>query len=165
MGKSNSKGTEFEGQVWDVLTTLRESNPECIEIVDHPNFKLFNQEEVIPDFEIKIKHGYIEDWYLIECQNRNRSDKELFRKIRHVKNLSRRNKFIFVHGSEISVEVRRSLDSDGIIVMSFQEFASFAARLSSELARPLPSHIDSEGRFTRFFDDDDGPENYGPKVS
>ena len=137
-----------------------------IRIVRQPKLELNDGSVVIPDFEIQFTLVFEEGRYLVECQNRKRSRAEIAHKIRYIKNLSSRNRFIFVYGTNLPEATRRVLDADGVVVMSFEEFASFVARLDAQVRlQEAEEQIHFDKMFRKYFRGDRGPGSFRPPTS
>lgn len=133
MSDDANKGKAFERSVRDVLFALRDKYPDLVRVIEQPRLGLYDGQEVIPDFDLQFDLIFEESRYLIECQDRSRSAPQIAQKIKYMKGLSSRNRFIFVHGAEIPEATRKALEADGVVEMSFEEFVSFVARLEIQL--------------------------------
>ena len=131
MSKEENRGIVFEHRVRHLLETLKKEHTKLVEVTYQPRLLLHSGEEVIPDFELCYDLGFQKDARLIECQSRNRSSSSIIHKIRHIKSLSSRNRFIFVYEDEdyLSEPTRKSLASDGVSFYSYDEFKTFIKRL------------------------------------
>lgn len=116
MSEQNEKGRTFEVAIGRLLDFLATNHPDMVEVTHHPRLELHNGESVIPDYELVYDLGFQKDHRLIECQNRERSSSDIVHKIRHVKSLSGRNRFVFVYAEEdfLTKATRHSLEADGI---------------------------------------------------
>jgi hypothetical protein len=109
--------------VAECLHGLARAHPEAVEVLVQPTQHLLNQESARPDFELVYvldqKHHE-----LIECQSRSRSSTAVADKIRKIKALSNRNRFVFVFedGDALGPEHKRILESDGVMCLTFEEF-------------------------------------------
>ena len=139
----SQKGPDFESKVYEVLHSL-ECAHDSVEIAVHPRLRLYDGQEVIPDFHLQVDLHFAIANFLIECQNRKRSTPEILHKIKYIKGLSRRNVFMFVYASRIPDATRSALDADGIPHMCFEEFTTFADRLNKVIQNikhlPRPMH-------------------------
>lgn len=142
MTSSTGKGKDFESRVSTVLEELRQRHPALVEVLAQPHLTLNDGGEVIPDFDLKVDLTFERAGYIIECQDRRRSSAQIAHKIRHVKSLSSRNRFIFIYASSIPAATRRVLDADGVVVMSFDEFVAYIGRLDLVLEIQLVAKRD-----------------------
>lgn len=133
--KSNSRGQSFENRVRKLLEDLRDRHTDSVEIEYQPELHLHTGETVYPDFELMYDLGFQKDARLIECQSRKRSSSAIVHKIRHIKSLSTRNRFIFVYEDEafLSESVRSSLEADGVSFYAVKDFEAFIASLDKTL--------------------------------
>lgn len=142
---NNSKGREFEDRVAGVLNDLKKRHPTRVRVTAQPRIKLYDQQDVIPDFELQVDLPFEEKRFLIECQDRKRSSPGIAQKIKYVKGLSERNSFVFVYADSIPDATRSTLDADGVIVASFEDFVAFIARLETTMrATEEISHVRDE---------------------
>lgn len=132
--ESPQKGRRFEEQVGTLLETLRASHPDAVKVATQPRFTLHDGQEVTPDFHLQYELPHEVGHYLIECQDRKRSKSDIAQKIRYIKALSPRNRFIFVYASNLPEATSRALDADGVLVTSLDDFAAFLARLEVTLS-------------------------------
>lgn len=133
MVDSNRIGKDFESKVFGVLLTLSGKHPEHVVVKEQPRFLLHDGQEVFPDFEICFQLSYETGKYLIECQSRKTSSPQIAQKIRYMKSLSARNRFIFIHEQDISNSTKSALRSDGVMVLRFEEFVAYIAKLDRHL--------------------------------
>jgi hypothetical protein len=131
--ESPQKGRRFEEQVGAVLEILLASHPNVVKVARQPRFLLNDGQEVTPDFDLQFELPFEVGHYLIECQDRKRSKADIAQKIRYIKILSPRNRFIFVYSSSLPEATRRALDADGVLVMSLEDFGAFLARIETTL--------------------------------
>lgn len=131
--ESPKKGRRFEDQVGAVLEILSASHPDAVNVVRQPCFSLHDGQEVTPDFQLQFELPFEVGHYLIECQDRKRSKPDIAQKIRCIKALSPRNRFIFVYSSTLPAATRRALDADGVLVMNLDDFSAFLARIEVTL--------------------------------
>jgi hypothetical protein len=132
--ESPKKGKHFEEQVGAVLETLRARHPDVVKVAKQPRFTLHDGQDITPDFHLQYELPHEVGHYLIECQDRKRSKSDIAQKIRYIKALSSRNRFIFVFSSNLPEATRRALDADGVLVTSLDEFSAFLARLEITLS-------------------------------
>ncbi len=134
--KPREPGKEFEEVIGSLLDALVKAHPEAVTVRWQPRLALHDSEIVIPDFELAYRLHHQREKYLIECQNRKRTSQDICRKIRHVKSLSDRNRFIFVCGSCAALprSVKQSLDSDGTLYYDLTGFMDFLKKLSRTLS-------------------------------
>lgn len=160
------KGKDFEVRVAEVLATLCDMHPTRVRVREQPRLELNGGGFVVPDFEVQFDLLFEEGRYLIECQNRKRSSPQVAHKIRHIKGLSSRNRFIFVHAADIPEATRHALETDGVMVMSFEQFASFVARLELQVRiQEKQERPDFDQAFRRYFRGGRGPGDFGPMTS
>ena len=130
---ANKKGIAFEQQVSSVLEAMRKNHPERVRVRPQPKLPLYDGQYVIPDFDLQVMLLHEESCYLIECQNRKRSQQAILHKIKYVKGLSPRSTFIFVYPESIPDATYKALCSSGVMCMSFKTFVAFIARLELSL--------------------------------
>lgn len=132
---SNNRGANFERLVGTLLSSLQLRHPEVVKVVPQKRIHLNNGTYDIADFELTCELPHQIDHRLIECQDRKRSDRDIARKIRNIKGLSDKNRFIFVFKDEgfLTEAVRKDLESDGVVYYSLIGFASFLNQLSTTL--------------------------------
>lgn len=97
-----------------------------------PEIVLLNAQVKKSDFELIYRLDQ-EHRELIECHGRERSSSEIAEKIRQVKSLSSRNRFVFVFEdiSKSSDEHRRVLEADGVNCLSPDNFDRKLAQIDS----------------------------------
>ncbi|MBY3201319.1 hypothetical protein [Rhizobium laguerreae] len=165
----NNKGAEFESRVGEILETLERIHPGSVRVFTKPLYKLREDEEIIPDFELHFDLLFEEARYIIECQNREKTDSALAHKIRHIKALTRKNRFIFVYGGSPTEWNLAAYKNDGILTMSIAEFSLFVGRISIQLHRSgHPDEVSVEDfdlELARFLEDDVSPSDYERKIS
>lgn len=127
-----SKGDRFEADVAKLLQTLERRNPSRVQVQHHPTITLANGETVIPDFELSIEQRYATVKYLLECQDRKRTQKEIVHKIKYMKSLSERNSFIFAYRESIPKATASALKSDGVMNLSFAGLSTFVVRIDKQ---------------------------------
>ena len=113
--ESNDRGLAFEKRVQSLLLTLANDHSAFVEVTSQIEIQLLNGQVRKPDFELVYRIDQ-EHHELIECQSRDRSSLEIADKIKTIKALSARNRFIFVFEdySKLSDEHRRVLEVDGV---------------------------------------------------
>ncbi|MGO8006737.1 hypothetical protein ACC715_03555 [Rhizobium ruizarguesonis] len=94
---SNSIGDDFEKEVHSILMKIQERHPNRVTLLRHEKLYLGNR-LTVPDFELRFDLFFEEGRYIIECQNREKGDHSLGDKIHRTKNVTTKNRFIFVHG-------------------------------------------------------------------
>jgi len=121
--EANERGRSFEGKVAALLEELARANPGLVEITTQPELRLLNGQIKRPDFEIVYRLEQ-EHHELIECQSRERSSAEIADKIRNIKSLSSRNRFVFVfeEPKKLRKQHKAALESDGVNCLSFKDF-------------------------------------------
>lgn len=126
----------FESLVGQLLEKLRAEHPDTVTVCHHPTIRLHNDQVVIPDFELTYRLPFQTDHRLIECQDRGRSSQDILHKIRSVRALGSRNRFIFLYRSRQSVsdELQKCLDADGTVHYDIYEFAVVLEALGDSLA-------------------------------
>lgn len=146
LSPSTKKGAHFEKLVEDTLNALHVEFPLRVKVVKHPNIILQNGEIVVPDFELSADFPHVFSSYLIECQDRKKNSKAILHKILHIRAKSNRNKFIFLYMTSISQETKRALDSEGIMVLSWDRFNHFINQIKIVLvATPPPDNSGGGG--------------------
>lgn len=132
---TSNRGYVFEDRVHSLLLRLRTQHPKLVEVTRQKRLTLHNGDLVIPDYELRSSLGFQTEAYLIECQSRKRSSSEIVHKIRHIKSLSPRNRFLFVYEDNdfLSESNHASLKSDGVNCYDIDGFESFLSRLSVTL--------------------------------
>jgi len=128
------KGKAFERMVSLVLGELKTRHLERVNFVEQPRISLYDGRVVIPDFDLRYRMHHAEERFLIECQDRDRSRPDISDKIRTTKSLSRRDKFIFIYAETIPNSTAVALESDGVLVMKFNEFVDFVAGIDMNLS-------------------------------
>ena len=58
---------------------------------------------------------------------------QILQKIKYVKGLSSRNRFVFVYATNLPETTRNALEEDGVMHMSFDELLAFIARMELQL--------------------------------
>lgn len=132
--ESPQKGKRFEDRVGEVLEVLLSRHRDTVRVARQPRISLNDGQEVCPDFDLQFELPFEVGHYLIECQDRKRSKSDIAHKVRYLKALSRRNRFIFVYSSSLPDATHKALDADGVLVMSLDEFAAFLARVEATLS-------------------------------
>jgi hypothetical protein len=133
--EANQRGKEFEDMVAGCLNLLQSRHQKTVEVRSHPRISLQNGTIVIPDFELTCMFPHQIDRRLIECQSRNKSSQDIAHRIRTIKALSPRNRFILVFRDVdyLSAAVKQALDADGVVCYPLLEFAAFLSKLSDAL--------------------------------
>ncbi len=169
MTSNSAKGKAFESMVDEVLTELQALHPGSIKVRRQPRINLYDENIVIPDFELRCLLPFAHQGYLIECQNRQRSKPDIAHKIRYVKSLSRRNKFIFVYLDSIPATTKSVLLADGVLVMAFSDFVSFIGGIEYNLSAVQEKDTSNNTVRTRarrrprpgeHHDEDEGPPDW-----
>jgi hypothetical protein len=144
---ANRRGQEFEARIFAILDGLQKAHSGFVEINVHPEIKLLNGQVKRPDFELvyRIEQEHRE---LIECQSRDRSSSEIANKIRNIKSLSARNRFVFIFEdfARLGVEHRIALESDGVNCLSFDDFTRKISQIDLVLCFVKQSLRGSERR-------------------
>ena len=154
-----NRGKEFEDLIFNLLSCLKKQNPGnidttpgAVEVICHPRIKLYNSEILISDYELISRTHHSVDHHLIECQDRKRSSQDIVHKIRHMKSLSSRNRFIFVYKDKgyLSDAIKNSLKSDGIISFDLDGFVIFLIKLNYSMASNAGRTIKGNNEFSNF---------------
>ncbi len=126
------RGKAFESRVGALLNKVAARHPGFIEVVAQPEIVLLNSQMKRPDFELIYRLDQ-EHHELIECQSRDRSSPEIAEKIRQIKSLSSRNRFLFVFEdiSSLSGEHRKVLEGDGVNCLSPEDLEAKLRQLDS----------------------------------
>lgn len=130
---ANLKGERFEKDVASALESLRQKHPTRVEVVYQPRIALYDGQEVIPDFDLRLDLPFAVLCYLLECQDRLRSEPPILHKIKYIKTVSPRNAFIFVYRTSIPDSTAAALKSDGVVALSFKAFVMFVSCLEGTL--------------------------------
>ena len=141
--QNHPKGRAFETKVGNLLLSLRSKYPTRVTVLEQPKLVLHDGQEVIPDFDLGFDVFFERGHYLIECQDRKRITPQILQKIKYIKALSPRNRFIFVYPRRLSESTRKALDADGVPHRSFEEFADFVRALDHVLLMLEPSRSKS----------------------
>ena len=83
--KSAEKGRWLENEVENILKKAKRESEGRLAYVRQGRIVLDNGETVIPDFSLTGSRPHEIRRWLVECQNRNRSSKEILHKIQHVR--------------------------------------------------------------------------------
>lgn len=134
MAGTTAKGYEFEDGVEGILKMLAAKYPERARYRKNPKLRLLDGQHVYPDFEFEYELPHKRDRYLVECQDRKRTSRDIVNKIRAIKGLSSKNKFIFVHANSLAQATMEALASDGVMVMTRDEFSIFVSMIMHTLA-------------------------------
>ncbi len=138
---SSNRGRKFENRVAQLLIALVKIHPVTVAVTEHPKVTLpYRRWPREPDFELAYRLPHQTSRRLIECQSRNVSKQDIVDKIRSMKMLSEKNRFIFVYENPESVKrsLREDLESDGIVHYDFEEFTIFVLMLSGTLQLTAP---------------------------
>lgn len=128
---------DFESLVWLLLRKLADEQPKRVSVKRHPVLSLANGQSVIPDFELTTELPHQTDHRLIECQDRLRSSQDVLHKIRSVRAISPRNRFIFLYRNRQSISnaLTLALNADGVVHYDIYEFAVFLEELSGTIEK------------------------------
>ena len=132
--QKEKRGKSFELEVKSILDELHMLFPDRVRVIYQPKMQLYDGQEVIPDFDLQFDLPFEEGRYLIECQDRQRSSPSILQKIKYVKSLSSRNRFLFIYADKLPDTTRKALEADGVNYLSLEEFILFISRLSLTLA-------------------------------
>lgn len=117
------RGKTFEERIGAMLRHVAENHPTLVEVRAQPDIALLSGSIKRPDFELiyRVEQEHRE---LIEVQSRDQSSADLAAKIRVIKSLSSRNRFVFVFEDihRLSPTHRRELEQDGVQCLSPAEF-------------------------------------------
>lgn len=130
--ESVSKGDRFEADVAKLLRTLQRRHPTNVQVRSHPTITLVTGETLIPDFELTTRQPYATVNYLLECQDRKRTQKEILHKIKYMKSLSERNLIMFVYRESIPEATATALKLDGVTHLSFASLSTFVVRVDKQ---------------------------------
>jgi len=143
--RPNERGQAFEETIGRLLNVLQVTHPTVITVRHQPKIVLHNGEDVFPDFELKCAFPHQTDIRLIECQDRKKDSQEIQRKIRHIKSLSKYNRFLIVYRDPdyLGPSVSGTLAKDGVPTYDVLEFLDFLRRLEVVVARSenLPTGV------------------------
>ncbi|HEX5715147.1 MAG TPA: hypothetical protein VF179_03240 [Thermoanaerobaculia bacterium] len=128
-----TRGKSFEQAVGTMLNSLKLIAGDKVVIEAQPKLALQNGEVVIPDFHLTVELAYERRHYLIECRDRERDSKDILHKIRHVRDKQRWQTFLYLYPKQISPELARALDAEGIMHLNLEGFRLFVLRLGGEL--------------------------------
>lgn len=144
----NAKGAAFEADIECVLDSISTQHPEFVHVERHPRLVLQNDEVVIPDYHLIVELPFERSHYLIEVQNRARSEKDILHKIQHIRSKHRAKSFLFVFENSIPPETERALRTEGVMCLSAGRFKGFLERISDTIqSQPeLPQPDDREDR-------------------
>ena len=127
------RGREFEKQIHAPLLVMAERFPNRVEVIDHPKILLDSGEEVIPDYQLMVDVGADRRTYFIECQDRERYDKDLLHKLVYVRSKQRVQTLLFVYGNPIPENLARDLERQGIVALSQDQFNDYVEQLTETL--------------------------------
>jgi len=133
--KPNSIGKEFESKVENELRLLREEFPLRVFYEKHFRITLNDGNDVYPDFHVEFLKTSVRSHSLIECQNRCRNSMAIYHKIKHIKNNSKYNNFIYVYPDEATPKTCDALKGDGVICFSLTEFNVYLKGVRLELSQ------------------------------
>lgn len=131
--QSKVKGKAFEQAVGTMLSSLELIAGGKVVVETQPRISLQNGEVVIPDFHLTVELAHERRHYLIECRDRERDSKDILHKIRHVRDKQRWQTFLFLYPKQISPELARALDAEGIMHLDLEGLRLFVLRLGGEL--------------------------------
>jgi hypothetical protein len=131
--KSYDRGESFEDEIRGTLMGLQSEHPERVRVFDHPRVTLHDGQEVIPDFVLEYEMPEAKHIVTIECQDRQRSQKDITNKIRTMKALSSSNRFLFVYRDQLPEATGKALEADGTPHVSYDEFVNFVKGLSTSI--------------------------------
>jgi len=137
------KGKSFEQDVAEVVGMLAIDHPRRAVVKCHPRLPLQSGETKVPDFLLMIDLPHERSYYVIECQDRVKNSKGILMKIQYVRSKSWWKTFVFVYRDSVAPEVKRSLEAEGVMVYSLQEFKSWIGKIDSVLKLTAPRPIGS----------------------
>jgi len=129
----NLKGSEFEGETKELLIQLRDQHPELVSLNEKPSLQLQNGEIVIPDFQLIVEYSAETRHYIIECQDRAHYSHSILHKIQHIRSKQAFKNFFFVYRDNISPELERVMDEEGVVHRNLADFAEFLRQVSKQL--------------------------------
>lgn len=132
---SSKKGDDFEIEVGKVLFKLEEKHPKHVKVIGQPRVELQTGEIVKPDFDLSYSLPHAREFYFIECQDRIQSSKSILHKIQYIRNLHKRNNFIFLYRKSISKNTKLSLEKQGVQTFTFEEFRVFVGNIDKTLEK------------------------------
>lgn len=132
---SSKKGDDFEIEVGKVLFKLEEKYPKRVKVIVQPRVELRTGEIVRPDFDLSYSLPHAREFYFIECQDRIQNSKSILHKIQYIRNLHKRNNFIFLYRISISRNAKLSLEKQGVQTFTFEEFRVFVGNIDKTLEK------------------------------
>jgi hypothetical protein len=131
---STHRGGRFETEIGRLLEALAHSHRGLVDVNVQPEVRLLSGAVKRPDFELvyRLEQEHRE---LVEVQSREHSSAELAAKIKLIKSLSSRNRFVFVfeHVDALSATHRRELEQDGVQCLSPDDFRQKLRQLDAVL--------------------------------
>jgi len=160
MTSPHLKGSGFEGEIGPLLLQLRDEHPTVVTLTEKPSLQLQNGETVIPDFHLIVAYSAETRHYLIECQDRTHYSHAILHKIQHIRAKQALKTFFFVYRDNISKELARAMDEEGIIYRNLEDFGEFLRQVSQQLRNqserpknynaPVYAGIDGNELYTAF---------------
>ena len=129
----NLKGSDFEHKIRELLILLRNEYPNLVSVIEKPSMQLQNGEIVIPDFQLIVKYSAETRHYIVECQDRAHYSHSILHKIQHIRAKQAFKNFFFVYRENISPELERAMDEEGIVHRNLDEFGMFLSQVSKQL--------------------------------
>lgn len=123
--QNTAKGRHFENQVRKVLEEANDISRGLITFKSTPKLRLQNGEVLKPDFSVKIERPHEARHFLIECQNRSRSTKDILYKMQHIRAKHRSKTFFFIYANRIGVELARTFRNEGVASRNLEEFRAY----------------------------------------
>jgi hypothetical protein len=133
MVSSHLKGSEFEGETRALLIQLRDEHPDLVSLIEKPTLQLQNGEIVVPDFQLIVQYSAETRHYIIECQDRTHYSHSILHKIQHIRAKQALKTFFFVYRENISPELERAMDEEGVVHRNLTEFREFLSQVSNQL--------------------------------
>lgn len=123
--KSGHKGAMFERLVQEILEDAKSQSDGRLTYKSKQKLKLQSGEVVIPDFSIKIEKPHEVRHFQIECQNRDRSTKEVLHKIHYVRTKHHAKTFIFVYARKLGAELEKGFRREGVLAHNLKQFREY----------------------------------------
>jgi hypothetical protein len=125
------KGASFENLVREVLDEGNQESGGRLTYKEKPKLKLQNGGKVIPDFVVTTETPHEVRHFYIECQNRQRSTKDILYKIHHVRERHKAKTFIFVYAEKLGAELARAFKREAIEAKNLAQFRFFIQETAS----------------------------------
>ncbi len=122
---ATTRGLQFEEKVRLALRELLSVHPDHVQFYYQPPLKLRTGVTKKPDFILSLNLPHEVSYYTIECQDRTKSSQGIIDKIRHMREASALNTFLFVYGGRLPRSLIEPLKADGVNVRSYGRFLLF----------------------------------------